>query len=152
MPMLQHKQQKIAVLIDAENVSHTLIRSILLRAACYGVLLVKRAYADWTKPGMSRFRNVLLHNASEAVQLFPYAKGTNAADIMLSVEGMSLVNTGQFDAVCIVSSDSDLTPLAFGMRREGVRVYGFGAKQTPRAFVAACSSFIYTESIAAAAA
>jgi hypothetical protein len=28
-------------------------------------------------------------------------------------------------------------------------VYGFGARQTPRAFVAACSSFIYTESIAA---
>jgi len=62
---------------------------------------------------------------------------------------MSLVNTGQFDAVCLVSSDSDLTPLAFGVRREGVRVYGFGAQQTPRAFVSACTSFIYTESIAA---
>jgi uncharacterized LabA/DUF88 family protein len=150
MPRLQHKQQKIAVLIDAENVSHTLVRSILLRAACYGVLLVKRAYADWTKPGMSRFKTVLLHNAIEAVQLFPYARGKNAADIMLSVEAMALVNTGQFDAVCLVSSDSDLTPLAFGVRREGLRVYGFGARQTPRAFVAACSSFIYTESITAA--
>jgi hypothetical protein len=32
---------------------------------------------------------------------------------------------------------------------EGVRVYGFGARQTPRAFVAACTSFIDTESIAA---
>ena len=149
MPKLQHKQQKLAVLIDAENVSHTLIRSILLRAACYGALLVKRAYADWSRPQMSRFKNVLHHNAIEAVQLFPYAKGKNSADIMLCVEAMSLVNTGQFDAVCLVSSDSDFTPLAFGVRREGVRVYGFGAQQTPRAFAAACTSFIYTESIAA---
>lgn len=149
MPKLQHKQQKLAVLIDAENVSHTLIRSILRRAACYGALVVKRAYADWSRPQMSRFRNVLLHNAIEAVHLFPYTQGKNAADILLSVEAMALVNTGQFDGVCLVSSDSDLTPLVFGMRREGVRVYGFGAQQTPRAFVAACSSFIYTETITA---
>jgi hypothetical protein len=147
MPRLQHKQQRLAVLFDAENVSYTLTRPILLRAACYGVLAVKRAYADWSRPHMSRFKNVLLHNAIEPVQLFPYAKGKNAADILLSLEAMSLVNTGQFDGVCLASSDSDLTPLAYCLRREGVRVYGFGARQTPRAFVAACNNFIYTESI-----
>ena len=149
MPRLQHKQQRLFVLFDAENVSHTLTRPILLRAACYGTLAVKRAYADWSRPGMSRLKNVLLHNAIEPVQLFPYTQGKNAADIMLSVEAMALANTGQFDGVCLASSDSDLTPLAFGLRREGLRVYGFGARQTPRAFVAACNSFIYTESIAA---
>lgn len=135
------KQQKLAVLIDAENVSHTLIRSILLRAACYGSLIVKRAFADWSRPGMRRFKTVLHHHAIEPVHLFSYTPGLNAMD---------LVNTGQFDGVCLVSSDSDLTPLAFCLRREGVRVYGFGARQTPRAFVAACSNFIYTDSIEAA--
>lgn len=111
------KQQKLAVLIDAENVSHTLIRSILLRAACYGSLIVKRAFADWSRPGMRRFKTVLHHHAIEPVHLFSYTPGLNAMD---------LVNTGQFDGVCLVSSDSDLTPLAFCLRREGVRVYGFG--------------------------
>lgn len=150
MPRLQHKQQKLAVLIDAENVSHTLIRSILLRAACYGALCVKRAYADWTRPQMSNFKPVMLHNAIEGIQLFPCARGKNSADIALSLDAMALVNTGQLDGVCLVSSDSDLTPLACCVRREGMRVYGFGARQTPRAFVAACSRFIYTESITAA--
>jgi len=37
MPRLQHKQQKIAVLIDAENVSHTLIRSIRRAADATGL-------------------------------------------------------------------------------------------------------------------
>ena len=138
------------MLIDAENVSHTLVRSILLRAACYGTLLVKRAFADWSRPDMRRFRSVLNQNAIEAVHLMSYARGKNAADITLCLDAMDLVNTGQFDGVCLVSSDSDLTPLAFRMRREGVRVYGIGGQQTPRAFVAACSSFIYTESIGVA--
>ena len=150
MSRLQHKQQKLAVLIDAENVSHTLVRPILLRAACYGTLLVKRAFADWSRPDMSRFRNVLHQNAIEAVHLVPYTRGKNAADIALCLNAMDLVNTGQFDGVCLVSSDSDLTPLAFCIRREGLRVYGIGGRQTPRGFVSACSSFIYTDAIAAA--
>lgn len=140
-----NKQQRIAVLIDAENVSHTLIPAILLRCASYGTLLVKRAFADWSRPGMRNFRNVLNRNAIEAVHLVSYARGKNAADITLCLNAMELVQTGQFDAVCLVSSDSDFTPLAFTLRRAGVRVYGFGGRQTPRAFVAACSSFIYTD-------
>lgn len=150
MPKLLHKQQRLAVLIDAENTSHTLIRPILLRAACYGVLAVKRAYADWTRPNMRRFRDVVHRHAIEAVQLFQYTNGKNAADIMLCLDSMDLMNTGHFNGVCLVSSDSDLTPLAIRFQREGVRVYGFGGRQTPRAFVAACSHFIYTETIAVA--
>lgn len=39
MPRLQHKQQKLVVLFDAENISHTLTRPILLRAACDGAFV-----------------------------------------------------------------------------------------------------------------
>ncbi len=149
MPKLAHKQQRIAVLIDAENVSHTLVPAILLRCACYGTLQVKRAFADWSRHEMRNFRNVLNQNAIEAVHLVSYARGKNAADITLCLCAMELVHTGQFDAVCLVSSDSDLTPLAFTLRRAGVRVYGFGGRQTPRAFVMACSTFIYTDAMGA---
>ncbi len=109
------------------------------RAACYGELQVKRAYGDWSLPRLG-----LLNNAIEPVQQFPYTKGKNAADIMLSVDAISLAHTDQFDAICIASSDSDLTPLVYGIRREGLRVYGFGGRQTPMAFVAACDIFVYT--------
>ncbi len=147
MTQRQNKQRKLAVLIDAENVSHTLIRPILLRAACYGTLDVKRAFADWSRPEMRRFRTVLHEHAIEPVHLFSYSRGKNAADIMLCLNAMELVHTGQFDGVFLVSSDADLTPLAFCVRREGVRVYGIGGQQTPRAFVTACSKFIYTDAM-----
>jgi len=146
----QQNTQKLAVFFDAENISYTHTRPILQRAANYGVLSVKRAYGDWSLPRMGRMRSVLLNNAIEPVQLFPYTKGKNAADIMLSVDAITLANTGQFDGICIASSDSDLTPLVYGIRREGLRVYGFGGRQTPRAFVSACDIFVYTESIVAA--
>lgn len=150
MPKLAHKQQRLAVLIDAENVSHTRIPAIVLRAACYGTVIVKRAYADWSRADMKRFKGVLSENAIEPVHLFSHARGKNAADILLCLHAMDLVNAGHVDAVCIVSSDSDFAPLAIKMRCEGVRVYGMGEQHTPRAFVKACSSFIYMDSMHAA--
>lgn len=147
MPSLHHKQQKLAVLIDAENASHALTGPILLRAACYGVLAVKRAYGDWSRPRMQRFKSQLHRYAIEPVQLFNYTTGKNAADIALSLDAMDLMHMGQVSGVCLVSSDSDFTPVAIRLRREDLRVYGFGGRHTPTAFVAACSAFIYTDSM-----
>jgi uncharacterized LabA/DUF88 family protein len=148
MPNPQSKQQKLAVLIDAENASPARLRAILRRAACYGVLAIKRAYGDWSNPRLQRFKTLLLRHAIEPVQLFSCARGKNAADIALSLDAMDLMHMGQVTGICLVSSDSDFTPVAIRLRREDVRVYGFGERQTPIAFVAACSTFIYTDSLA----
>ncbi len=149
MPNLLNKQQKLAVLIDAENTSPARLRAILRRAACYGVLAIKRAYADWSNLRMQRFKALLLRHAIEAVQLFSCTKGKNAAVIALSLDAMDLMHMGQVTGVCLVSSDSDFTPVAIRLRREDLRVYGFGERQTPAAFVAACSTFIYSDSLVA---
>jgi len=58
---------------------------------------------------------------------------------------MDLLYSENLDGFCIVSSDSDFTRLASRIRESGRKVYGFGEKKTPRAFVAVCDKFIYTE-------
>ncbi|MGE0153277.1 MAG: NYN domain-containing protein, partial [Reyranellaceae bacterium] len=63
----------------------------------------------------------------------------------LVIDAMDLLHSKRFNGFCLVSSDSDFTRLAMRQREEGVTVYGFGEKKTPRAFVAACDKFIYTE-------
>lgn len=83
------------------------------------------------------------------MQLFGCTKGKNAADIALSLEAMDLMHMGQVTGVCLVSSDSDFTPVAIRLRCEDLRGYGFGERQTPAAFVAACSTFIYSDSLVA---
>jgi uncharacterized LabA/DUF88 family protein len=42
---------------------------------------------------------------------------------------------GALDGFCIVSSDSDFTPLASRIRESGLTVYGFGRNKTPKHFV-----------------
>ncbi|RYD25868.1 MAG: NYN domain-containing protein, partial [Lysobacteraceae bacterium] len=44
---------------------------------------------------------------------------------------------------CIVSSDSDFARLAARIREQGVTVYGFGERKTPRPFITACDKFVY---------
>ncbi len=147
MPSRLHNQQVLALLIDAENARCSLTPQLLRRAACYGDLAVKRAYADWTRPDM-RGRQALLHRyAIEPVHYFRYATGKNSADMSLAVDAMALANTGQFDGVGIASSDSDFTPLAIQLRMQGLRVYGFGEQHTPMSFVQACTRFIYVETL-----
>jgi len=54
-----------------------------------------------------------------------------------------LLYTGRFSAFCIVSSDSDFARLASRIREQGVTVYGFGERKTPRPFITACDKFVY---------
>jgi len=90
---------------------------------------------------------VLLSHAVEPVLCVPLTLGKNAADMALSVDAMDLLYGGFIDTFCIVSSDSDFTPLTLRIRRDGARVYGFGARHTPEAFVGVCDKFIYTETL-----
>ncbi len=147
MPSLLQKQQILAVLIDAENMRGALTHKLMLRIACYGVLAVKRAYGDWTRPDMRKLKNFLQRHAIEPVQLFRHAAGKNSADMWLFADAMDLLHEGQIDVFCIVSSASEFPPRAIRIRRAGLRVYGFGAQHTPTAFVQACSRFIYTDSL-----
>lgn len=147
MPSLLHKQQQLAILIDAENASQTLTGAVIRRAACYGVLAVRRAYGDWSRPQLHRHQHVLRMHAAQPVQLFPLATGKNAADMVLTIEAMDLLGTGMLDGVCLVTSDCDFTHLAMRYRQEGLRVYGFGRRHTPQSFVQACTRFIYVEDL-----
>jgi uncharacterized LabA/DUF88 family protein len=61
------------------------------------------------------------------------------------IDAMDLLYTKRFEGFCLVSSDSDFTRLASRIREEGLLVYGFGEKKTPKAFVSACDKFIFTE-------
>jgi uncharacterized LabA/DUF88 family protein len=71
--------------------------------------------------------------------------GKNATDSAMIIEAMDLLYTKRFEGFCLISSDSDFTRLASRIREEGLLVYGFGEKKTPKPFVSACDKFIFTE-------
>ncbi|MCA1949432.1 MAG: NYN domain-containing protein [Treponema sp.] len=138
-------QPKLAVLIDADNTQPAIIDGLLNEVAKYGVASVKRIYGDWTSTNLRSWKDRLLEYAIQPIQQFSYTTGKNATDSAMIIDAMDLLYTERLDGFCIVSSDSDFTRLAARIRESGRTVYGFGEKKTPKAFVAACDKFIYTE-------
>lgn len=141
------KPKKLAVLIDADNSSVNSIESILEEVAKYGIASVKRVYGDWSSDTLKKWRDVLLPHAITPVQQFAYTTGKDATDMILIIDAMDLLYGGALDGFCIVSSDSDFTPLASRIRESGLTVYGFGRKQTPESFRKACDKFIFVENL-----
>ena len=142
---VQFRSDKLAVLIDADNTSVNVIEVLLKEITKFGTAYIKRVYGDWTSPQMNAWKKVLNDFAVVPVQQFGYTTGKNSTDSALIIDAMDLLYTQKLDGFCIVSSDSDFTRLAHRIRQDGVVVYGFGKRQTPKAFVAACDRFIHTE-------
>ena len=131
-------QKRLAVLIDADNAQPLITEGLMSEVAKYGVASVKRIYGDWTTPSLSGWKSVLLEHSIQPVQQFRYTVGKNATDSAMIIDAMDLLYTKRFEGFCLVSSDSDFTRLASRIREEGLLVYGFGEKKTPKAFVSAC--------------
>ncbi len=139
------KELRLAVLIDADNVPYANIKGMLEEIAKYGTPTFKRIYADWTKPTVSGWKNVLLENAITPIQQYSYTSGKNATDSAMIIDAMDILYSGRVDGFCLVSSDSDFTKLATRLREAGMKVFGFGEKKTPVSFISACDKFIYVE-------
>jgi uncharacterized LabA/DUF88 family protein len=145
MSVGETSQSRLAVLIDADNAQPSITEGLLSEVAKYGIASVKRIYGDWTTPSLSGWKSLLLEHSIHPVQQFRYTVGKNATDSAMIIDAMDLLYTKRFDGFCLVSSDSDFTRLASRIREEGLLVYGFGEKKTPKAFVSACDKFIFTE-------
>lgn len=137
--------KKIAVLIDADNVSEKYIKSIFDEISNHGTPTYKRIYGDWTKPHLASWKTVLLNYSITPIQQYNYTTGKNATDAALIIDAMDILYSKSVDGFCIVSSDSDFTKLAARLRESGMYVIGMGEKKTPKPFIAACEKFKYLE-------
>lgn len=144
------KDLRLAVLIDADNVPYTNVKEMFEEIAKYGTPTFKRIYADWTKPHVTGWKNVLLQNAITPVQQYSYSTGKNSTDSAMIIDAMDILYSGKVDGFCIVSSDSDFTRLATRLREAGMKVIGIGEKKTLTPFITACDKFIYLEILKAA--
>lgn len=140
---MQEAGANLAVLIDGDNASSKVITALLAEIAHYGTASVKRIYGDWTQPNLNAWKAVLLEHSLQPVQQFAYTVGKNATDGAMIIDAMDLLYTNRFAGFCLVSSDSDFTRLAARLREQGVIVYGFGERKTPRPFITACDKFVY---------
>lgn len=138
-------QGKIAVLIDAENISTKYMKLIMDEVGKFGIATYKRVYGDFSNPGVMAWQDKLREYAMTPIFQFNYTRGKNASDSALIIDAMDILYSGKVTGFCLVTSDSDFTKLAIRLREAGMLVIGMGEQKTPSSLVAACEPFKYLD-------
>ena len=144
---MKKQQNNIAMFIDCDNVSAKYIERIFDDLSQYGTVNIRRAYGDWKDKKLHGWENILQDYNIKPIQQFAYTKGKNATDIAMIIDIMDILYTKELEAVVLITSDSDFTPIVTRILSDGLTVYGYGEAKTPMAFVNACSQFIYVEKL-----
>jgi uncharacterized protein (TIGR00288 family) len=151
------RERNLAVFVDLENLVMGFqnqrkpkfdIQKVLERLVEKGKLIVKKAYADW-----SRYPAYTSPFHEAAIELIEIPKrsqtGKNSADIRLVVDAMDLAwSKVHVDTFVIVSGDSDFSPLVSKLKENGKHVIGLGMKgSTSDLLRDNCDEFIYYEDL-----
>ena len=84
----------------------------------------EKAYGNWRKDSLKNWEPELKRLAIRAEQQFDYVTGKNTTDIAMVIGAMDLLHNNMYDALVLVSSDSDFTPLAIRLRESGLYIIG----------------------------
>lgn len=93
--MAASSNDKLAVLIDADNAQASLIHELLAEVSRYGTASIKRAYGDWTTTNLKAWKEVLHKMAIQPMQQFSYTTGKNSTDSSLIIDAMDLLHGPQ---------------------------------------------------------
>ena len=141
------KETRLAVLIDAENVSGKCAQELFFTIATLGEANVRRIYGDFSGSRHKSWDDAVRSLAIDQCQHRATTTGKNASDIAIVIDAMDLLHRGRVDGFCLVSSDSDFTKLAKRLREDGMVVYGWGERKAPEALRRACNSFYFIDGL-----
>ncbi len=137
----------LALLIDGENISAEFAVYILAEAGKFGCITIRRVYGNWALPTMQRWQEMITHYGMTPIQHQLPTVGKNAADIALTVDAIELFHNNGIKRFCLVSSDSDYTPLVRRLREYGCFVLGIGKEETLSSLKHACTVFVATDQL-----
>lgn len=134
--------KKIALFIDADNISAKFGKQIIDTLESRGEIFIRRIYGNWQKISLHGWNECILNYSLRPVQQNDFASGKNATDMSLTIDAMDVLYSGKSEIFALVSNDSDFTPLAIRLRESGMNIIGFGNSNASNAFRAVCNEFI----------
>lgn len=124
------------------------VNAVVALAASFGPIAINRAYCNWQFFG--RYRDALLQNAVELIQMFPPGGAAkNGADIKLCLDATEDISRfAHIGTVIIVGGDSDFMPVSQKIKAAGRYLVGVGTrKATNRHWAKSCHEFRYYETV-----
>jgi len=153
----QQDEQRLALFIDFENIAIGVrdahyrkfdVNLVLERLLDKGKLLVKKAYADWSR--YSDYKRAFHEAAIELIEV-PQKSigGKNSADIRLVVDAMDMsFQKEHVNCFVVASGDSDFSPLVSKLKENNKYVIGLGVKNsTSDLLIENCDEFIFYEDL-----
>ena len=145
-------KSNFAVFVDLENAGgkESMLRSIIEKVKIRGDILLGKVYGYTDR--YSDLKECLLSNTFSVVPSLRYGKNQkNNLDIQLVIDAMEVAYTNPLiDSFCIVSGDSDYTPLVGKLKTMGKTVLGISRSEAASSiFINACNEFVFLESVAA---
>lgn len=140
-----------AVFVDLENAGakESMLMSIIEKVKIRGDILLGKVYGYTDR--YTELKECLLSNTFYVVPSLRYGKNQkNNLDIQLVIDALEVAYINPLiDSFCIVSGDSDYTPLVGKLKTMGKRVLGISRSEAASGiFIKACSEFIFLESVA----
>ena len=120
--------ERIALLIDADNVSHAYVPTL---KAFVGEtpLASARAYGDFTLRLHSWRKAAEEWTSLELVEQRNYTAGKNATDMRLTIDAVKLLAGKEPPTTLVfVTNDSDFTPVVEDAKKDGVRIVVMGER------------------------
>ncbi len=139
-----------AVFVDLENAGGKIatISSIIEKVKIRGDILLSKVYGYSEE--YSSLKELLLSNTFMVVPSLRYGRNQkNNLDIQLVIDALEVAYTNPLiDCFCIVSGDSDYTPLVGKLKTMGKYVLGISRSEcASRIFINACSEFQFLETV-----
>src|SRR6516164_9572124 len=154
--IMSETDSSLAVFIDFENLAlgfqnrrdrFDIVR-VLERLVEKGKIVVKKAYADWSR--FAPYTQSLHEAAIELIEIPKRAQtGKNSADIRLCVDAIDMAYAKEhITTFVIVSGDSDFSPLLSKLKELGKHVIGLGMQDSTSDLLRDnCDEFIYYEDL-----
>ncbi|MBQ9991700.1 MAG: NYN domain-containing protein [Lachnospiraceae bacterium] len=134
-------EKQVAILIDGDNIAPKYAEYIKQEAMRLGRIKICRLYGSIDSSSVKSWYKVMPLQGITPVLQMSYANGKSIADQALTIDAMDILYTGDVDVICLVSSDSDFTKLAYRMKEAGKTVIGMGEKKTNESLAKACDEF-----------
>ncbi|MEH3085630.1 MAG: NYN domain-containing protein [Xylophilus ampelinus] len=131
---------RVAVLVDCDNVGPDVLEHALRMAAQFGRVVLRRGYGNQGALA-HRWQEALVRQAFTPCLQYQYAAGKNTADIALALDALEALFDHRADTFCIVTSDSDFAYLCRKLRERGATVCIVGEPKTPDALRNASDQF-----------
>lgn len=124
------------------------VEALMEFSASLGSVAINRAYGNWQ--WFAKYREVLLHNAVELIQLFPPGSSAkNGADIKLCLDATEdIIRFPHITTIVIIGGDSDFLPVSQKIKAAGKTLVGVGCEtSTNRHWAHSCHEFRYYEKL-----